>query len=261
MFNDVEKGLPGWDKGSRNLYREQSDELRRAGRGGEGTALVVFLSYDTPNFLTVLSAQTAQDAAGRLAAEIDGTYATRSENTPLPNLGTIGHSYGTTVLVNAFTLTKHPVQSVTLVASAGIDGGTVTSFDQLNVDRDAAGHPKVYTTMAAKDNLAPFGSNVSGRLQPNPNAAWTADAYIGGAYSFSSDGHGDLKATTGHSIIQDDRQGYLDPGTQALRNVAAVSIGEPGRIVGDTTRTEKIDPTFRDEMAQNMVENGFGGRR
>src|SRR5690606_33893630 len=108
----------------------------------------------------------------------------------------------------ALTLVRHPVDSLTLVASAGIDARTVPSYEELRVKDAWPGQAAIYTTHAAKDFLAPSGAGLSGRGQPNPEARgvlWlhTLSPVYGGALSFSSDGDPELGLlrTDGHSII------------------------------------------------------------
>lgn len=242
MLSDANAALPGWDTVSKNVYKEQVRTLGAAGRGQEGTAIVAFLEYDTPDLVTVLGESAARAGAKRFAAELDGTVHTRRLNTALPNLAVIAHSYGTTTAANALTLVKHSVQSFTMLASAGLDGGKVKSFADLKVDKGSGGVKKIYTTLAEADKLAPFGSNASNRKQPNPGAADRLDLVVEGAYSFSSDGDGDLKATDSHDTTNDKGQGYLDLKTQSLWNTAATSMGEPEKVRGPMATFEKPSP-------------------
>jgi hypothetical protein len=257
MYNDLHQGLPGWNRASRNLYEEQAGLLDAAGRSAEGTGLIAFLSYDTPNLGTVLSARTARDAAPRLAAELDGGYAAGQAGDPPPSQSVVAHSYGTPVAANALLLVEHPVQSFTMVASAGLEGERIVSLADLEVERNAAGMPKIYTTIATADDLAPFGSNVSGRLQPNPQAAWSAAGSIGGAYAFSTEGAGALKATLGHSVVRADGHGYFDRQTQSLRNIAALTLGETGRVSGVLEVAEKRAPNAFETSGRALQ---LGGR-
>lgn len=252
MFSDAHAALPGWDKASKNVYAEQLTVLDRAGRKEEGNAVIAFLEYDTPDLVTVLAPGSAREGAKRIAAELDGTAATRNHNTPLPNLAVIAHSYGTTTAANALTLVTHSVQSFTMLGSAGLDGGMLDQFTDLKVDSDANGVQKIYTSMASKDKTAPFGSGLSNRLQPNPECA-LFDPTIDGAQQFSSDGEGDFKATTGHDTLNAEGGGYFDKDTQSLWNSAAVSVGEVSKAVGqvDVTSTDPWQ-VFGRMMFSNM---------
>ncbi|WP_431220525.1 alpha/beta hydrolase [Leifsonia xyli] len=246
MNSDATNATETWSEAARNLYDEQK---RRD--GGHTHGVIGWLGYDTPDLVTVNNAALAQDGAWRFATELDGTHATRAGK--LPYVGVVAHSYGTTTTANALTHTKYPVDSYTMLGSAGIDTGTVHALTDLHVKK-TNGVPAIYTTSAKLDQLAPFGSTVGGRAEPNPDVAFTAGgivppAIIRGAQSFSSEGatlpNGDkLKQTKGHSPIGVDvgpnflngiapeGYGYLDQGTEALYNAALTTTGQPGKVVG-----------------------------
>ena len=101
---------------------------------------------------------------------------------PLPTHAVIAHSYGTPVTANALTLTRYPVQSFTMLGSAGLDGKVVGTLSDLNIERDRWGAPRVFTTQAAGDQLAPLGAALSDRAQPNPGAVAAGQDHIPGAY-------------------------------------------------------------------------------
>lgn len=258
MLSDADRAIPGWDIASKNLYEQQSRTLERVGRGAETTALIAFLGYDTPDLVSVLGPRAARMGALRLAAELDGASATRSTNTPLKLHGAIGHSYGTTTLANAALLTKTTLGQVTFVASAGLDGRGLTSFADLHVEKDASGVPRVYTTLASADHLAGFGAEVSNRIQPNPGAAKSPAVSMGGIHSFSSEGHGALKATGGHGILNESEDGYFDLRTQSLSAVAWISVGETDRMPTGVELTEKRDAF---SYTKYRVPSMSGGRR
>jgi len=251
MFNDVNDGLQQWDSASRNLFDQQQLLLTQHARREEGIGVIAFFEYDTPNLLTVLSSETARDSAGRLALELQGTWATRAANTPLPNLAVLGHSYGTTVASNALAaehLLTTKVSSYTMIGSAGLDATTVKSLEQLQVSKDSFGRSNIFTTMAPRDELAPIGSLLSGRLQPNPESAASRQSSIGGAYQFSSNGIEQLTPTEGHSILLRNGQGYLDKNTQSLYNLAAITTGQIDLLSGPVTVAEQREPADWERM-------------
>ncbi|MBK0420398.1 hypothetical protein JD276_15320 [Leucobacter sp. CSA1] len=266
MNNDAHQALAGWDTASRNLYAQQVALLRASADSAEEVGLVAFLGYDTPNAVTVLGPGAARAGAERLAAELDGAHAARSSDGPLPHLGVLAHSYGTPVAANALLLATHPARSFTMIGSAGLDGGRLSDLSELRVGRDRAGRPKIYTAMAEGDLLAPLGSQLSGRLQPNPEAAGSAALSIGGAYAFSVEGTGALKATDGHSIIGRGERGaggtnasaghgYLDRGTHSLHNAAAISVDRLDLVEGDLVQTEQRPP-----LPQEQLDRSYGWR-
>ena len=266
MESDAHNAMGVWDKASRNLYNEQ--KMLTEGYGNIGLGVISFLSYDTPDLKDslgssgVLSPDQARQGAYRLAAELDGTWAAR--NVPLgiepggwtiesPRISVTAHSYGTTTATNALSMVQHTVDSYSMAGSAGIDTGTVTSIDQLNVADnivDSAERKAVYASHASGDGLAPLGLSASGR--GNPNAAWNYDGHVNwtDAYSYPSDGTvAGYSETDGHSVIganstdwlgdakhaagfeSSKGHGYWDQGTQSLRNLAASSLGYDWAIV------------------------------
>jgi len=260
MNSDAADATEDWSRAAKNLYREQNDRDR-----GRTHGVVGWLGYDTPDLVTVNNPALAQDGAWRFATELDGTHATRAGN--LPYVGVVAHSYGTTMAANSLTHTKYAVDSFTMLGSAGIDTDTVHALADLHVKK-TDGAPAIYTTAAQLDFLAPFGSAMGGRAEPNPEAAQSPGAWaaptvgllnppksISGAQSFSSEGAtlpgGEvLKPTTGHSPIgknvgpnvlngiAPEGHGYLDKDTEALRNTAYTTMGLPGEVVGGLRATE-----------------------
>lgn len=249
MASDAHAALSTWNTASRNLQSQQEQLLVGAASGSAAgaAAVIAFLAYDTPDLVTVLSARSARVGSRRLAAELDGATAARRRTTPLATHAVVAHSYGTPVAANALIRTREPVQSFTMLGSAGLDDEWIRSLEQLHVERDAAGHPRVFTTMAPGDGLAPIGARLAGRLQPNPRAVLPGGTGIAGAHVFDSGGRGRLLATDGHSVIGEGTRdplgthasagrGYLDAQTQSLRAVAAISLGVTEQVPGGIGR-------------------------
>lgn len=262
MLSDAADATKGWSQAAKNLYNEQ-----RRLDPGRSHGVVGWLGYDTPDLVTVNNPAAAQNGSWRFATELDGTHATRAAKPAYVSV--LAHSYGTTMAADALTHTKHPVDSFTMLGSAGIDTQVVKSLSDLHV-KQASGSAAIFTTAAELDYLAPFGSTVGGRAEPNPEAAFSPAAaaanavlvmppkVMGGAQSFSSEGAvlpgGDvLEPTKGHSALggtpgENDPNlmngiapvghGYLDPGTEALRNASYTTIGLPGKVVGGLRPTK-----------------------
>lgn len=231
MLNDAHRAIPSWDRAMVNQSDGQRRVIQFTGTTDD-TALVAFLSYDTPNLVTVLGEDAARAGAERLAAELDGAYAARAAGQPLVTHGAFGHSYGTTTLVAAASHIDHPLSHMTLIGSAGLDARDLESFADVRVTHNEAGHPNVYSTLAATDSLARFGTDMSGRLQPNPGAEKLPWLTPGDVYVFSSDGFEEYKATQGHSLINSDGTGYLDQQTQAGAALAAIATGNADQAPG-----------------------------
>ncbi|MDW4572126.1 alpha/beta hydrolase [Microbacterium sp. M3] len=254
METNTASALAGWGEAARNLQREQSllDPTR-------SHAVVAWTGYVAPDAVGVTMPYAARDGADRFAAEIDATFATRSTGAAgVPEVAVVAHSYGTTMAANALLLTEHPISSYTMVGSAGIDLGRVTSLADLHVENGSASRgslPAIFTTAATRDDLAPFGASISQRAEPNPDVAYDGEWVITGAQSFSSEGNAEagLHPVDGHnplgergqteptgflSAAPSEGRGYFDPGTQSLHNVAAASTGRISQIVDGLTPVE-----------------------
>ncbi|GAA2189987.1 hypothetical protein GCM10009786_25470 [Leucobacter alluvii] len=248
MNSDAHLALEGWDEASRHVYSAQN---KVSGFSGS-TATVAWLGYDTPNLpqtgdFGVLSVDAARAGAPRFAAELEGAHAARSVGeSGLPEVNVLAHSYGTTLATFALTLIgeDHPVDSLTMLGSAGLDTETVPSYDVLRVREIATGQKAIFTTHASGDHLAPLGAGFSGRGQPNPDARdlfqlhLQSPVYAGGlAFSSEGDPNQNLKNTDGHSTIGEgdsrdiigmsasEGHGYLDVRTQSLDTVAKITTG------------------------------------
>ncbi|MFE4951750.1 alpha/beta hydrolase [Leifsonia sp. NPDC056665] len=265
MNSDAADATASWSGAARNLY----DEQNRLDRG-RSHAVVGWLGYDTPDLVSVNTPALAQDGSWRFANELDGTHATRAAQpgVPFPYVSVVAHSYGTTMAADALTRVKHTVDSFTMLGSAGIDTEVVSSLSDLEV-KQAGGRPSIFTTAAELDFLAPFGSAMGGRAEPNPEALsnlGTAVAMpltglnqpqsMGGALSFSSEGAvlpgGEvLKQTKGHSTVGEhidglnplngiapEGSGYLDKRTEALRNTGFTTVGLSESVVGGLRTTQ-----------------------
>ncbi len=248
MNSDAHLALEGWDEASRHVYSAQN---KVSGFSGS-TATVAWLGYDTPNSpvtgdFGVLSVDAARAGAPRFAAELEGAHAARSAGeSGVPEVNVLAHSYGTTLATFALTLIgeDHPVDSLTMLGSAGLDTEKVPSYEVLRVRELAAGQKAIFTTHASGDHLAPFGAGFPGRGQPNPDARDPFHLYLqspvyAGGLSFSAEGDPsqNLEETDGHSTIgEGDRpgivgmsasegHGYLDVRTQSLDTVAKITTG------------------------------------
>lgn len=174
-------------------------------------ATVAWIGYRTATFSTVPSGRRAQDGGRRLAAFARGLDGSREiERMGLPavpglHLTLVGHSYGS-VAVGYAMRSRPPADDVVLLGSPGV---AADSAGELAPD----GH--VYVGEANGDAVADlgwFGRDPSSRGF--------------GARALQTDGGSDpltglrLRAAHGHSQ-------YFDAGTESVRNIAAVTIGEP----------------------------------
>ena len=266
MMSDAADVTEGWSRAAKKLYLQQIqlDDSRTH-------AMVGWLGYDTPDLASVNTSGLAQDGSWRFANELDGTHATRAAHPDVtfPYVSVVAHSYGTTMAADALMRTKHFVDSFTMLGSAGIDTQVVKSLSDLHV-KQAGGVPAIYTTSAAADLVAPFGASLGGRSVPDSESLRSAGsigartfrgplnppASIGGAQSFSSDGavlpDGEvLKPTKGHNVLGEtidgpnplnllappEGHGYLDEGTESLKNTGYTTLGLPEKVVGGLRTT------------------------
>lgn len=230
--------LSGWTNAAVNVWNTQEDLER-----GVPHMTVAWIGYEPPTQdPTVLHGDHARAGAVRLTAELDGQWAASAMlgGNPSPFTAVVGHSYGTTVVTNAVSAgsgLSHNVQSVVLLASAGVEKGIPTAYS-LRVDGGAG---QVYASQSSQDQVADWGRVGSGRGDPRDESF--------GAHVFSSEGDlaHRLKPTDGHDVLGygSDRggffsqhatagQGYLNMGTEAIKNTAAAALGLDGKINGGT---------------------------
>lgn len=234
--------LGDWTSAVANVYNEQQDL-----EAGVPHLVVAWIGYDPPPaFLpdtSVLEGDRARAGASRLTAELDGQWAADTilgENQQ-PYTAVLGHSYGTTVATDAISdggRLAHPVQSVVLLASAGVERN-IPDFSYLRVD---GGMSRVYATQSSRDEVADAGRFGSGRADPR------AGSFGAKVYSSEGDPAQKLEPTDGHDVIGrgSDRDGvgvfahataghgYLDAGTESLKNTAAATLGLDEKINGGT---------------------------
>lgn len=233
--------LDSWSDAAKNLW------ITQEGLGVSQPGVIACLEYDNPDVVGVNSSDAAKAGAVRFAAELDGNAATRAVSGPGPAPITVtAHSYGTTMASIALTQTRARIDAFVMVGSAGIDTGLVPALSALHADH-------VYTTAATPDQIAPFGSALSRRTEPNPGVAIATNHALGGAQAFSSDGDGKgLEPVDGHNPLGEEGKtnnsgflntapseghGYYNLDTQSLFNIAATTTGQPDRVSGGLTDT------------------------
>jgi len=225
------KSMVDWTGKGQRVYDMQTSILDNAHRD-DSVAVVVWLGYQTPDFLTVGANDLAYEGADRLAAALDGFGAVQNANGNDAHLGVLAHSYGSTTAMLALQ-EPHGVDSFGVFGSAGqVDGTTVSIPDD-----------QYYYVMGDLDALAPFGQGVSDvyavvdwlntditKLDEaqdpryDPAAMNPGITKIEGSYVSYYDENGDIQrldpslGTLGHT-------GYLDPGTSSLYNLSAAALG------------------------------------
>lgn len=218
MNNTVEKSMVSLGTAAYNLYREQSILLAKAG-SGESPAVVAWMGYQTPGAFpdpAVLREERAQVGAGYLAGTLGGLCSTLGPN---PHLTVFAHSYGTRVATYALS-EGASADSLVMFGSPGIAEG-VNSVTDLRVEPG-----EVFATRADADRIAGLGLIGSGNLDP------TGPRF--GATPFSSEGSSGHDGVDDHGMLLAEdsngkQQGYMDSGTDSLRDMALIGLGRGGQ--------------------------------
>lgn len=224
MGSSTEK-MTDWTTAAQHVHDEQgivapsSQHAVIAWMGYEAPPVPVLEEYD----LSVMRNDAAEAGGAELASSIAGLGAARAANMPTTNV--LGHSYGTTTAAFALTREGIEVDAFTTVGSAGLPA-SVSSADQLHAD-------EVFSGQARNADPRPFMPKGdqwawTGRLSREHPQDPTAPDF--GATTFGADGDGDLRRVTDHGVTTGDASGYLDAGTESLRNVAYATTGKDEKM-------------------------------
>ncbi|CAN5145572.1 hypothetical protein BH09ACT3_BH09ACT3_11150 [soil metagenome] len=220
MFFTLQAALYDWASISQDLVDQQNEWVDRLATTdpsyrGKTVAAVAWIGYSTPGIFDIASLDRANEGATLLGRAITGIQSVRTGSEPYLTLVT--HSYGSTAAM--IELAKGGIQVDALVM-IGSPGSAAQSASALSVKND-----NVFVGEAAWDpvvNMAFYGSD--------PGASSF------GAHSMSVAGGVDavtrktMAAAIGHL-------GYFDPGTEAMRNIALIGLGE-NALVTDGTRKD-----------------------
>lgn len=211
MFFTIEGQMGYWTDAAARLGDEQRSWLALLGDDPDGTvATVAWIGYQTPNLTNVGSIDNALEGRDLLAGAITGLQAVRGSDQPY--ITVIGHSYGSTAALMALTEYDFEVDALAVVGSPG---SPAKSVDELHV-RDG----NVYVGEAPWDAVpdsAFFGSD--------PGAASYGARRFGAVGGVDPITHEALTSSFGH--IE-----YFSPGTESLRNLALIGIGEGMLVTG-----------------------------
>jgi len=219
--------MAAWAQAAQNVYNQQG----KVG-GAARRAVIAWVGYHAPPVpsvndpdLGVLRETSAELGAGKLAASIRGLSAARSSD--LPRLNVLAHSYGTTTASLGLTKKGVHVDTFTSIASAGIPQ-SVGVASGIRADHVYAGQAKNATVgiPGQGDQYAYIGRDFSFPYRKNP----VSESF--GAERFGADGTPDLKPVKDHGVHTESGSGYLDPGTESLRNVALTTTGQGDRVTG-----------------------------
>jgi hypothetical protein len=204
MFYTVNGQMGDWTRTAQVLYQSQRSWLKRLGQPNTTVATVAWLDYRTPDLMSVLSLKDARAGASALAETIAGIRASRGSDQPYVSV--LAHSYGSTA---ALLAVQESSVTVNALAVLGSPGSLATSTRALNVTR---GH--VFVGAALLDPIAGIGY-----FGTDPGSTGYGSRPLGATGGIDPiDGHLMLPAV-GHN-------GYFVPGTESLRNLALIAIGD-----------------------------------
>jgi hypothetical protein len=220
MFFTLQAALYDWAAISQDLYDQQTDWIALLSKDdasyrGKTAATVAWIGYSTPGVFDIASLDRANEGATLLGQAIHGVQSVRTGAQPYLTLVT--HSYGSTAAM--IELAKGGIR-VDALAMIGSPGAAAQSAAALSVKND-----NVFVGEAAWDpvvNMAFYGSDPG------------SESF--GAHTMSVSGGVDavtkkeLAPAVGHL-------GYFDPGTEAMRNIALIGLGE-NSLVTDGTRKD-----------------------
>lgn len=204
MFYTVAGQMADWTHTAQLLYDTQRAWLKRLGQSNKTVATVAWLGYRTPDLMSVLSLADARDGATMLEDAVAGIRAARG--THQPYLSIVAHSYGSTA---ALLAAQDDDTDLDALAVVGSPGSVATSVHELNVP---ANH--VFVGAALLDPIA--GSGYFGTDPGSHDYGARPFGAVGGIDPI--DGSVMLPAF-GHN-------GYFAPGTESLRNLALIAIGD-----------------------------------
>ncbi|WP_313546856.1 putative T7SS-secreted protein [Leifsonia aquatica] len=216
------EGMSGWAGSAQNLLAAQD-------RYDSGTshAVVAWIGYKTPPIpgeggLQVLDTAYADAGATTLDKALAGFSATRGG---APTLNVVAHSYGTTTSAIALAHPGVHVDSFVSVGSAGLPT-SIDSASDIRADHVYAGQ--------ARDVIPGLEDGQGDQW------AWTGRGFGNhpvnpvdpsfGAQTFGTDSGSNGAAVTDHGTHTDGGTGYLDRGTESLRNVALATTGQGDQV-------------------------------
>ncbi|WP_228545939.1 alpha/beta hydrolase [Microcella flavibacter] len=180
---------------------------------GPTVATVAWIGYQTPHLLNVGSLDLAYEGRDAISSTLLGLDALRGADQPHVSL--LAHSYGTTASMLALSETPARVDALAMIGSPGSPAETV---DDLKVSG------AVFVGEAAWDpisNSSFFGTD------PGETAFGARVMSVAGSVDLITDKV--LAGSTGHNE-------YFSPGTESMRNLALVGIGQADLVTDGTER-------------------------
>lgn len=210
MFFSVRDQIVDWTDTAADLQAEQTGWLQRLHGAGQA-AVISWIGYATPDAVSVLGIGDAEDGARRIADAVRGVTAARPGN--IPFVAITAHSYGGTAALLA--LQSHAMR-VDALAMVGVPGSPAAHASQLDVP---AG--QVY---AGRDAWDPVARSSYFGVSPTDQTFGSVALGTGSGVDPITDVR--LNSAVGHN-------GYFAPGSQSLRNLALIGIGEGALVTED----------------------------
>ncbi|MEZ3158274.1 alpha/beta hydrolase [Microbacterium sp. BWR-S6Y] len=234
-----------WVRCAQSLLSEQ-DRVDSA----ESHAVVAWVGYKTPPVpfseggFDVFSNELAQKGGTSLAEDLRSIAAVRGD----AEISVVAHSYGTTAASFALTQDDVNVDAFVTLGSAGLPEGIEDASDL------HAGH--VFAGQAQDVSLVdPAGGDRwawVGRTSPHHPVNPMAPEF--GAQTFDVSGGDGLNAVLDHVASTPEGAGYLDSGTESLRNTALATTGKGAAVSVYTPPS----PTPFEQAITRGLTHGYG---
>lgn len=241
MFFTVTGQMHDFTDTASDLYDEQTAvsalAATRTGRGApasgdgdgdgstdvttDGTAVLAWMGYRTPDMSNILSLGLARTGADRLERVVDGLDAVRGADRP--RLNVVAHSYGSTTALMALSSGHMQADSLTVLGSPGSE---VQSAAELAVRTG-----QVYVGDAHSDPIAG-----SGYFGTDPGSAGFGSTVLDLSADTAGVDTGPFRRPVGHND-------YLKPGTASLHDVALIGIGRGDLVRHQARRGQGGDGT------------------
>ncbi|MDM7892697.1 alpha/beta hydrolase [Curtobacterium caseinilyticum] len=222
-MNTTSADMTMWSRGAQNIYQEQA---RRP--GSPSHAVVACIGYATPDEKDVLFMGKAKKGGGQLADALRGLDAVRAGQVPETNV--VAHSYGTTTAAVALAEQGVHVDRFVALGSAGLPDH-LRSITDIHADHVYAARAKDAPTgkEGLGDEWAEFGREQSYAHHVDPTRDIFGVNVFGVDGATAADGT-DLAPVLHHDPLRSDLRGYLDRGTESLRNVGLATTARDAEL-------------------------------